>query len=751
VTTTVELAPQDSSPTKRIRVLSVDDVDANHEALRAVLEAEGYDFTPVAGGSEAMHLVQKATTPFDVIILSVMRPSVSGYDFCRFLRDDMQFSNEALPVIMISTESNPSDKFGLESLRSGAHDFIVRPLNEEDIRRRVRAALTMQQEYALRSESRARRAVLSASLPSMLAERMLAGEPLTYEVPMLSVLSCTVADWSSLSTVLAPSQLLQAVDALHAAYDKLAGGNADIFKYRVRSAGFVAVAGLEGGTSHAETLAELGMDILQAMRQVTLPNGQPLRIKVVLLSGPAWIGVVGCRLPRTVLLGETKACFDALQDISATSGCVHLSSTSLGLLPPHFVQNAGARLLDDRTVNFPPYGDVHLHFLVPMDEPAPVLEHAQKALAPAAASAHGGASGSTFAAMEPVHSTRSPREAEQDPSTALAGMRLLSVDDDEVNQEVIQGIFKPEGFNLAIAMNGAECLEQIEAQKFDILLLDSMMPGMSGLEVCKALRKKFSPLQLPIIMLTCRIAAEEAAEAINMGCNDYVRKPFTRVELVSRVRMQLAIKQERQALSRRFHELVAEQSGRGGQKQEEEPSRLQLQDKQQHHHQQQQRHKQQQQQKQQSQQLQVPSPPQQRRNLGAWALSAAQASASSSSRPAPVAALPPPGSVAMCLHGPRPPATGSIGHAVLGVVEMRSDNLYEELGQATAALREQERTTRSLRAELAASHAKISASDAEIEELWQRLLEAERMLQDGRRAQCKLEDVQACQRLGLPV
>merc|ERR1719356_1659766 len=67
------------------------------------------------------------------------------------------------------------------------------------------------------------------------------------------------------------------------------------------------------------------------------------------------------------------------------------------------------------------------------------------------------------------------------------------------------------------------------------------MPGMCGVDVCKALRKKYNHVELPVIMLTCRTAAEDICEALGAGCNDYMTKPFSRIELVARVRSQIRI------------------------------------------------------------------------------------------------------------------------------------------------------------------------------------------------------------------
>ena len=107
-------------------------------------------------------------------------------------------------------------------------------------------------------------------------------------------------------------------------------------------------------------------------------------------------------------------------------------------------------------------------------------------------------------------------------------------------------------------MNGVSCLEQItEAAEKGMLphvvLLDYMMPGMSGLDVCKSLRQRFSPLELPIIMLTCKTAAEEVAKALQTGVNDYVKKPFNQVELSARVERHIELLTERSELIEGHH------------------------------------------------------------------------------------------------------------------------------------------------------------------------------------------------------
>jgi DNA-binding response OmpR family regulator len=170
--------------------------------------------------------------------------------------------------------------------------------------------------------------------------------------------------------------------------------------------------------------------------------------------------------------------------------------------------------------------------------------------------------------MPSVTSTKATGRRElilgQGPELNESCWRLLSVDDDEVNQEVMRGIFESAGFDLSIAMDGTACLDHISRTEVDnsmphIVLLDSMMPGKSGMEVCRSLRQKYSTLELPIIMVSCRSTKDEIKAALDEGCNDYVTKPFHRTELVARVSTQMnllrQVKELRGAIASELNEL----------------------------------------------------------------------------------------------------------------------------------------------------------------------------------------------------
>lgn len=112
--------------------------------------------------------------------------------------------------------------------------------------------------------------------------------------------------------------------------------------------------------------------------------------------------------------------------------------------------------------------------------------------------------------------------------------RILVVDDDPGILDVVSFALRGEGFELETASDGQRALDLAQRQRFDVLVLDLMLPLLSGTEVCRRLRAGGNGV--PIIMLTARDAEVDRVLGLEVGADDYVTKPFSTAELVSRIR-----------------------------------------------------------------------------------------------------------------------------------------------------------------------------------------------------------------------
>ncbi|WP_233384026.1 putative bifunctional diguanylate cyclase/phosphodiesterase [Methylobacterium sp. C25] len=117
--------------------------------------------------------------------------------------------------------------------------------------------------------------------------------------------------------------------------------------------------------------------------------------------------------------------------------------------------------------------------------------------------------------------------------------RLLIVDDIADNRTILLRRFARRGFEVAEADGGARALQMVEQESYDVVLLDVMMPEIDGIEVLKTLRAKYTPLQLPVIMVTAKAESENVVEALNLEANDYVTKPVDFDVALARVNAQV--------------------------------------------------------------------------------------------------------------------------------------------------------------------------------------------------------------------
>jgi two-component system, OmpR family, response regulator ArlR len=125
-------------------------------------------------------------------------------------------------------------------------------------------------------------------------------------------------------------------------------------------------------------------------------------------------------------------------------------------------------------------------------------------------------------------------------------MKILIIEDEKGITDFLKQGLEEEGYTVSFAYNGSDGLEMALNSNYDLILLDWMMPKMSGLEVCKAYRK--TNTTTPILFLTAKDTIQETIEGLRAGANDYIKKPFSFDELLERIKIHFRYQSEEDIL-----------------------------------------------------------------------------------------------------------------------------------------------------------------------------------------------------------
>jgi two-component system sensor histidine kinase ChiS len=190
----------------------------------------------------------------------------------------------------------------------------------------------------------------------------------------------------------------------------------------------------------------------------------------------------------------------------------------------------------------------------------PAGEHAPMSARPSQLDARISRANITVDAGDSEPPPPSSRRFDTQPGDAGPRIRVLAVDDDPVNLAVVESFLAAmPRFTLATATSGQRALDLLDKAKnrFDIVLLDIMMPKMTGYEVCRRMRLRAGPNELPIVLLTAKSLVSDLVEGFDAGANDYLTKPFAKRELIARIVTHTQMAKTNRAY-RRFvpHEIV---------------------------------------------------------------------------------------------------------------------------------------------------------------------------------------------------
>jgi diguanylate cyclase (GGDEF)-like protein len=139
----------------------------------------------------------------------------------------------------------------------------------------------------------------------------------------------------------------------------------------------------------------------------------------------------------------------------------------------------------------------------------------------------------------------------------MVNRKLLVVDDIEDNRAILARRFAREGFGVVEAENGPQALELIGRHRFDLVLLDIMMPDMDGFEVLERIRKRHASSELPVVMVTAKTGTADVVRALELGANDYITKPVDFPIALARVEIHLARKKAEEDLQQAHADLQA--------------------------------------------------------------------------------------------------------------------------------------------------------------------------------------------------
>ncbi len=136
--------------------------------------------------------------------------------------------------------------------------------------------------------------------------------------------------------------------------------------------------------------------------------------------------------------------------------------------------------------------------------------------------------------------------------------KILVIDDNQKNLDLAEDILSDEGYNVFLAENGEVGLQLAQEQQPDVILLDIMMPGIDGFEVCRRLKTPGSGLEaIKVIMLTAKDSADDVVKGLSCGAEDYVPKPYKSVELLARVKTQLELRNTQKNIQKLLEETLS--------------------------------------------------------------------------------------------------------------------------------------------------------------------------------------------------
>ncbi|HEV2800474.1 MAG TPA: adenylate/guanylate cyclase domain-containing protein [Pyrinomonadaceae bacterium] len=278
------------------RVLVVDDSETNRDILARRLAREGYEVECVADGAEALSSV--AERKFDLVLLDIMMPGLNGYQVLERLKASAELRD--IPVIMISA-LDELDSI-VRCIEMGAEDYLPKPFNPVILRARVEASMEKkrlrdrEQAYLaqLRVEREKSERLLLNILPAAIAERLKEEQGIIAEsFTEATILFADVVGFTQMSARITPVELVYLLNEIFSSFDELAARHR-LEKIKTIGDAYMVAAGLpERRADHAEAMAEMALDMQDALARFNRARVASLDIRTGINTGPVVAGIIG--------------------------------------------------------------------------------------------------------------------------------------------------------------------------------------------------------------------------------------------------------------------------------------------------------------------------------------------------------------------------------------------------------------------------------------------------------------------------
>lgn len=502
------------SPDKRYSILVVDDMATNRLLVRAALNPADYTILEAEDGESALRVLNEHSV--DVVLLDVNMPGMNGFEVCRKIRqiEDMRL----LPVIMLTSEED-SDSV-VNGINSGATDYLTKPFHPSELMARLAAAA---ERNRLSSELMlARRAAESASQSKSTFLSTMSHEIRT---PMNVIIGLSHL---CLQTRLDKTQNSY-VEKIHHAAKSLLDIINDVLDFSRIEAGKLELAEENFNLQNCLDRVDSLIGYLARDKGLSFEISIPEEIPFFLYGDAVRLGQILINLAGNAVKFTEHGSVVIIAGVEERSrNHVRLKfsirDTGIGLSSGQIERLFESYQQADKTT-YHKYGGSGLGLVISRK----LVEMMQGRIWVESEPGQGTVFHFTarFGIGKQISDNLAQKAAELAAARErLKGAHVLIVEDNSFNQLVVKDLLELVGAVTATAGNGQEALEHLASGKFDLILMDTQMPVMDGLEAARRIRKKPELAGQRIIAMTGNVTLEDREQCLTAGMNDFIPKPI---------------------------------------------------------------------------------------------------------------------------------------------------------------------------------------------------------------------------------